>query len=97
VVKRVWLNFECQSASEMRQFLTTLRRQNAPSVCFTVHSSSLVAGKGSYTKTVADEERIYRGIEQVFGVLRDWPGVESVTMTQAATMLEERFDAGIGN
>lgn len=97
VVRRVWLNFELESAERICDFLRRLRRWGTGVACLTVHSSSLAAGPSPYAKTAADEERRYRDIERVFAAVGDSAGFEPVTVTRAALRLEERFDASTGD
>jgi hypothetical protein len=97
VVRKVWLNFEDPMGSRMLPFLSQLRRLELPCICFTIHSSSLAAGKGVYTRTPADEERLYARMEEVFRTLADWPDFEPATVTEVAQHLEKRHYACSGN
>jgi hypothetical protein len=96
VVRKVWLNFEDPLGSRMLAFLHTLRRLALPCICFTVHSSSLVAGKGPYTRTQADEHRLFGQVEDVLRTLAGWPEFQPATVTQVARTLEAHY-ARTGN
>ncbi|MCL4182495.1 MAG: hypothetical protein KJ011_03515, partial [Burkholderiaceae bacterium] len=84
LVRRIWLNFELDDRSDWAPFLLLLQRMGVPCVTLTVHSSSLVAGPGPYTRTPADEQRIRGRIESVFAVLRRLPGFVPATATEVA-------------
>jgi hypothetical protein len=96
LVRRVWLNFEIADPYDWTAFLRLLRHVRVPCICFTVHSSSLAAGPGPYTRTKADEERIFGQIEQVFTTLSRWPEFAPATASELAKNLEQRY-ACIGN
>lgn len=97
LVRKVWLNFESPLGERMLDFLPVARRLGLPCVCFTVHSSSLVAGPGPYTRDAADEARITAQIEDVFHRLADADDLTPVTMTQLAKILEKQYHAHSGN
>jgi hypothetical protein len=89
LVRKVWLNFEDPLGRGMLSFLPRLRTLSLPCICFTVHSSSLVAGMGPYTRTPADEERIFAQLEEVFATVAQWPDFQPATVTEVAKKLEE--------
>jgi hypothetical protein len=93
LVRKVWLNFEDPCRVHMLPFLAVLRRLQLPCICFTIHSSSLVAGKGGYTPTPAAEERLYAHIETVFQTLAGCPELRPATVTEVARHLEEHNHA----
>ncbi|HLN32276.1 MAG TPA: hypothetical protein VK395_31395 [Gemmataceae bacterium] len=93
LVRKVWLNFEDPMGARMLSFLRKLRRMELASVCLTIHSSSLVAGKGPYTRTQADEARLFGHMEEVFRAIVDWPDFEPATVTEVAQHLEEKHHA----
>lgn len=97
IVRRVWLNFEDPLGERMESFLPWLVRLGLPCICFTVHSSSLAAGKGPYTKTPADEDRIFSQIERVFAALAATPAFVPSTMTELAHRLEAEYHARTRN
>jgi hypothetical protein len=97
LVRKVWLNFEDPMGSRMLPFLHLLREVQPPCICFTIHSSSLVAGKGIYTRSQAEEERLYAQMEEVFRTLSNWPEFRPATVTEVARHLEERHHASTGN
>ena len=92
----MWLNFDINDPYEGTQFLLLLQRMGVPCVTFTVHSSSLFAGPGPYTRTVDDEKRIFRQMEKVFRQLGELNGFEPATATEAANFLESTY-ASSGN
>lgn len=93
VVRRVWLNFEDPLGERMLAFLGKLRGLNLPCVCFTVHSSSLVAGMGPYTRTKADEGRLFGQVDEVLKTLVGWPDFRPATVTEVARHLEAASQA----
>jgi hypothetical protein len=97
VVRKGWLNFEQPLGMQMLPFLQRLRRLNLPCVCFTVHSSSLLAGGNPYTPTKADEDRIFARMEEVFGTIAGWPEFQPAIMTEVALRLENEYHARAGN
>lgn len=93
VIRRSWLNFEDTPAAEMLEFLDRLRPMGLPCICLTVHSSSLMAGTSVYTRTAADEERLFAAVDEVLGSLARWPEYQSATMSEVARRLEEQHNA----
>jgi hypothetical protein len=91
IVRKVWLNFEIADPCDWMPFLRLLRQLRVPCICFTVHSSSLAAGPGPYTKNADDEERIYRQIENIFSLLSRWPEFVPATASEVALELEQRY------
>jgi hypothetical protein len=97
LVRKVWLNFEDPLGRGMLPFLRRLRTSALPCVCCTVHSSSLVAGVGPYTRTRADEDRLFAQMEEVFAMVASWPDWQSATVSEVARKLEEQPHACTGN
>jgi hypothetical protein len=93
LVRKVWLNFEQPHGAWMLDWLPSLAKQGLPCICFTVHSSSLVAGDGPYTRNSEDEKRIYALIERVFACLAGSAEFTPITMTRLAQRLEADYDA----
>jgi hypothetical protein len=93
VVRRVWLNFEDPAGQRMLPFLGRLRRERPPFICFTLHSSSLLAGGSPYTRTRSDEDRLLGRIEATFATLADRPEFRPATVTEIAVNLEEEHHA----
>ena len=89
LVRQVWLNFEQPLGWNMLPFLRKLRRMQVPCICFTLHSSSLMAGKNRYTPTQADEDRLFAYLDEIFGTIAEWPDFQSATATEVALRLEE--------
>ena len=81
----------------MLDLLRLLRKIRLPSICFTIHSSSLMAGKGYYTPTQADEERVYAQMDEVFSTISSWPEYRPATMTEIAQEMEAQQNARSGN
>lgn len=88
LIRRLWLNFELADQGDWTPFLLLLQRMSVPCITLTVHSSSLVAGPGPYTRTFADEVRIRDRIETVFTILRQLPGFVPATASEVARHLE---------
>jgi hypothetical protein len=93
LLRKVWLNFEEPMGRQMLPFLRMLRRMELPCICFTVHSSSLVAGSNPYARTPADVERIFARMREVFATLAGWPAFRPATVTEVARKLEEECHA----
>ena len=91
ILRRVWLNFEVNDPYDWTPFLLLLQRMNVPCVTFTVHSSSLFAGPGPYTRKPEDEKRIFGQITRVFRQLNELKGFEPATASEAALFLESRY------
>ena len=88
LVRRVWLNFEDTKATEMLALVQVLRKLSLPFICFTVHSSSLLLGKNPYSQTQKDLDRIWSGLDTVFGKIATWQEFEPATASQLARRLE---------
>jgi hypothetical protein len=97
LVRRVWLNFEQPLGRNMLPFLRKLLRMGLPCLNFTLHSSSLMAGKNGYTPTQDDERRLFAYMDEVLGKLADWPDLQPATVSEAALKLEEWHHAGSWN
>ena len=93
VVRKVWLNFEEPLGKHMLSLLETLRPLGLPCICFTVHSSSLMAGKSPYTRTREDERRLFDQVDEVFATLAGWHDFRSATLADVAAQLEQDFHA----
>jgi hypothetical protein len=90
LLRKVWLNFEINDPYDWTPFLILLQRMRVPCVTFTVHSSSLFAGPGPYTRTIDDEKRIFSQMEKVFNIISNLNGFEPATATEAAIYLERK-------
>jgi hypothetical protein len=97
VVRRVWLNFESPLGARMESLLTLLQSHPIDCVCFTVHSSSLVAGGNSFTRTEAQAAELFARLETVFGWLRRNPAFQPATVTEVARHLEKQYHARVGH
>jgi hypothetical protein len=96
LVRRIWLNFEIGPPQGWLAFWRLIRRLQVPYICLTVHSSSLAAGPGPYTRSDQDEERIFQNIESVFAALRGEPNFVPMTASDLARHLEQHY-ARTGN
>jgi hypothetical protein len=47
-----------------------------------------MAGKGPYTKTREDEDRLFTTMEEAFRALAEWKEFESATVSEVARRLE---------
>jgi hypothetical protein len=97
ILRKVWLNFESPLGDCMEALLDRLESLNVPAVCFTVHSSSLLPGGNSFTRTPADAARLFGRLETVFGWLNRNAAFQPATITEVARHLEERYHASTGN
>jgi hypothetical protein len=97
VVRRAWLNFEDSLSGGILPLLLLLRKMRLPCICFTIHSSSLTAGQGIYTRTQADQERLFARMEEVFTTLAGWPEFKSATVTEVGRNLEQQHYARTRN
>ena len=97
IVRKVWLNFESPLGEGMELLLERINAIDLPAICFTVHSSSLMAGGNSFTRTESDAARLFDRIEKVFAFLQKKTGFQPATVTEVALRLEERYHASIRN
>jgi hypothetical protein len=97
VVRRVWLNFECESDANMRSLLKRLVRWRVSHVCFTVHSSSLSVGPTPYARTQESVDRVFGTAEAVLRYLSESINFRPFTVTQLGQKLEEAFYESAGN
>lgn len=95
--RKIWLNFEDPLGRDMETLLSLLRDLELPSICFTLHSSSLVAGMNSYTPNQEAEDRLYAHMDRVFSLLRGWPEFQSATVSEVALSLERDHHARARN
>lgn len=93
VVRKVWLNFESPLGERMLDFIPVLQEMPLPAICFTMHSSSLIAGKGPYTRTATDEIRMFQRMESVFRWLAESRTFSSLKMSELAHKLEGEYHA----
>ena len=89
LVRRLWLNFECEPLENLRQFIRLAPRWGLSHICMTVHSSSLTPGPGPYCRTENDRETILRNIDSVLAELKQSSDYQPVTMTKLAEKLDE--------
>jgi hypothetical protein len=93
LVRRFWLNFEDPLGENMLSLLDWLRRLELPCICFTLHSSSLMAGGNGYTPDAAAEQRIFRLVESVLQALAGDDAFQPATVSEVAAHLEEEYHA----
>jgi hypothetical protein len=91
IVRKIWLNFEVPLGRQMLTLVRKLRGRNLPCVCFTVHSSSLVAGGNGWTRTQADEDRIFAQLDEVFTAVGRMPEYQPATVSEVARTLEKEY------
>jgi len=97
IVRKVWLNFESPLGTHMQTFLDRLQEFGVQTICFTVHSSSLLPGGNSFTRSEADAARLFERLEKVFGSLCNNAAFQPATVTEVAKHLEWNYHANIGN
>jgi hypothetical protein len=97
VVRKVWLNFESPLGANIESMLDLLQAHAIQPICFTVHSSSLMAGGNSFTKTESDAARLFARLETVFDWLSKRSAFQPATVTEVAHHLEKKYHASIGN
>jgi hypothetical protein len=93
IVKRYWLNFDSQGLEEMLHLLRKVRTMDLPCICFSVHSSKLVAGMTAFPATAEEERTLLAGIEKVFQMVSAWPDYQPATVSQVARQLEANYHA----
>jgi hypothetical protein len=97
LLRKVWLNFEDPLGENMLPFLRKLRRMKLPCVCFTLHSSSLMAGGNGYTPTKDSEDRLFAKVNNVLGIIAGWEDFRPATVSEVATQLEREHHARTRN
>jgi hypothetical protein len=88
LVRKVWLSFEAPLGQRMLPFLRMLRKLRPPCIDFTLHSSSLLPGGNGFTRTAADRDRVYAYLDEILGIVADWPEFQPATVTEVAQHLE---------
>jgi hypothetical protein len=88
IVARTWLNFEAVPEQRLTEMLEVLRSRRPSHIILTVHSSSLVAGDTPYTRTIADEERLFGTIDRVLAAVGRCAEFEPATIAGIASALE---------
>jgi hypothetical protein len=96
IVRRVWLNFESPLGEAMESLLSMMQSLPLDAICFTVHSSSLMAGGNPNTPTAAAADCLFRKMEAVFNWLSKHPTFQPATVTEVARHLEERYHESPG-
>lgn len=90
LIRKIWLNFEQHTAEELLDCLKRLRNWQWPYACLTLHSSSLTAGMSPYTRTSADETRLFEKLETVFRQIHA-EGWQPATVGDVARHLEANY------
>ena len=93
LVRRVWLSFEAPLGENMLPFLRQLRGMNLPAVCFSLHSSSLMAGGNGFTPDAAARERLFAYVDEVLAEISTWSDFQPATVTAVADHLEAAYQA----
>jgi hypothetical protein len=89
VVRKSWLNVETPLGQRPARFLRSLRRARPRTIDICLHSSSLIAGGNTFTRTPADRARVLANLDEALGCLAQWPEFRPATVTEIATLLEE--------
>lgn len=98
LARKAWLNFENELGHNMLPFLQLLRSQQLPAVCFTLHSSSLMAGGNGYTPDESARERLFTYLDAILTEVAGWDDFQPATVTEVAQHLEQEWlDARAGN
>lgn len=90
LVSRSWLNFETPDGHDMAPFLKLLQQMEQPHICFTMHSSSLIAGGNGYVPNEAARQRVLARVDDTLGRLRTWGDFVPGTMADIANSLEKQ-------
>jgi len=97
VVERAWLNFENPLGERMPALIRALKKMNAPYLCFTLHSSSLLVGGSPYAATSEAVERLFRTLTNTLERLTADEGLVPATVAEIASRLEVERDASHRN
>jgi hypothetical protein len=97
ITKQVWLNFEEFLGSQNYQLRKVLNRLRLPTINFTLHSSSLIAGGNLYVPTATALDKFYRNLEHTLSWLENDRIYQSVTVTELVNKLERYYHACSGN
>jgi hypothetical protein len=93
VVEKAWLNFENPLGERMLALIRTLRKMNAPYLCFTLHSSSLLPGGSPYAPNAAAVEKLFRTLTDTLERLAADKELVPATVAEIARRLEAERDA----
>jgi hypothetical protein len=97
LVRKVWLSFESPLGTHMADLLNQLQQASVDAICFILHSSSLLAGGSSFSRTPADVESLFARAESIFRSLQKSSVFEPATVTEVAQQLEEKYHASTGH
>jgi hypothetical protein len=97
LVRKVWLSFESPLGAHMTELLDRLQQASVDTICFIIHSSSLLPGGNSFSRTPADVERLFARADSIFRLMQDNPAFQPATVSQVAQQLEEKYHASIGH
>jgi hypothetical protein len=90
-VKRIWLNLEHPLGEFSQRLLEYLRPVQLPTICFSMHSSSLIPGLNPYIRNEHDLRNLFSRLEACLSILRTWPEFHPATVTEVAQQLEEQY------
>jgi hypothetical protein len=93
IAEKAWLNFENPIGERMLALIRVLRKMNAPYLCFTFHSSSLLPGGSPYAPTGAAVEKLFRKLNDILERLAADAGLVPATVAEIARRLESERDA----
>ena len=96
-IRRIWINLENELGEASLDLLKLIRRTDLPHVNITLHSSSLKAGCSPYSASNSQVESLYRRLDEILSLLRQWPEFQPVTVSDVATLLEKSYHADTRN
>jgi len=88
IVQKSWLNIETPLGQRPVPFLQLLRRIRPPCIDFCLHSSSLIAGGNTFTRTPADRCQVLANLDEGLSCVAGWSDFRPATVTEVATYLE---------
>lgn len=91
IVRKAWLNIETPLGQRPVPFLNVLRRLKLPCIDFCMHSSSLIPGGNTFTRTPADRARVLANLDEALACVSTWNEFHPATVTAVANHLEEQY------
>lgn len=92
--RKCWLNLENSLGEGMTDLFPVIRQQQLPFVCFTMHSSSLLAGGSPYCPTQAHVEKLLSRADATLAAVARELEFEPSTITETVHSLEAQHHAG---
>lgn len=92
--RKCWLNFENPLGERMADLFDVIRRLDLPFACFTMHSSSLLAGGSPYSKTKHDVDALLKRVDDTLTVLSQRADFVWSNITETVHHLEALQHAG---